>query len=342
MHAFPAAVLAALSLCFASPLIAQDIRAERVAFPAGASDTMIEDSITGRESVSYMLGASAGQMMSVRLTSANTSAYFNIYEPGRGPGDEAFAVSEMTGPMVPEMNRFEGVLPASGNYIVSVYLYRNAARAGETANYTLEISLDGASAAAAVPQGDFADGLSGGPDFWEVTGLSGNGSLNLRAGPSTSDAIVTRLGNGARLQNLGCKKVAGQRWCNVAMAADTAVSGWVTGQYLRESGATEASSTDALVPGTNYNATASVECSLRVFPGTTECPAGVTRGGPSIATVFITRPDGFDRVIEFADGDVRPMSGVTSFDWSKSGEETTVTVDREETYVIVDAFVFGG
>jgi hypothetical protein len=175
-----------------------------------------------------------------------------------------------------------------------------------------------------------------------VTGLSGNGSLNLRAGPSTSDAIVTRLGNGARLQNLGCRDVAGQRWCNVAMATDTAVSGWVTGQYLREAGATDASSTDALVPGTDFNATASVECSLRAFPGTTECPAGVTRGGPGIGTLFITRPDGFERVIEFADGGVRPMSGVASFDWSKSGDETTVIVDGEETYVIVDAFVFGG
>ena len=244
--------------------------------------------------------------------------------------------------MVPEMNRFEGVLPSSGDYIVSVYLYRNAARAGETSKYTLEISIGGASAAPIEPEGDFADGLSGGPDFWEVTGLSGNGSLNLRAGPSTSDAIVTRLGNGARLQNLGCKEVAGRRWCNVAMATDTAVSGWVTGQYLREAGASQANSTDALVPGTNYNATASVECNLRAFPGTTECPAGVTRGGLGVGTVFITRPDGFDRVIEFADGDVRPMSGVTSFDWSKSGDETTIIVDGEETYVIIDAFVFGG
>lgn len=321
---------------------AQEIRTEQVSFPAGASGTTIEGSITGRESVSYVLGASAGQTMSVRLTSANTSTYFNVYQPGRGPGDEALAVSEITGPMVPEMNRFEGVLPASGDYIVSVYLYRNAARAGRNSNYTLEISIGGGVDAAVEPEGDFADGLSGGPDFWEVTGLSGNGSLNLRSGPSTTDAVVTRLGNGARLKNLGCKDVAGQRWCNVEMATETAVSGWVTGQYLREAGAAEAGSTDALVPGTNYNATASVACDLRAFPGTTECPAGVTRGGPGIGTVFITRPDGFDRVIEFADGDVRPMSGVTSFDWSKSGDETTIVVDGEETYVIVDAFVFGG
>ncbi len=342
MKPFVQIMLIACFVLINGAAVAQDNRTERVAFPAGRSGTAVEGTITGRGSVSYVLGASAGQTMSVRLVTASTSAYFNVYEPGRGPGDEALAVSGMTGPMVPEMNRFEGVLPASGGYILSVYLYRNAARAGATANYTLEISIDRASAAAAVPRGDFADGLSGGPDFRQVTGLSGNGSRNLRAGPSTSDAIVTRLGNGARLQNLGCEDVAGHLWCNVAMATDTAVSGWVTGQYLREARAAEVSSTDALVPGTNCNATASVECSLRAFPGTTECLAGVTRGGPGLGTVFSTRPDGFDRVIEFADGDVRPMSGVSGFDWSKSGDETTVIMDGEETYVIVDAFVFGG
>jgi hypothetical protein len=78
---------------------AQDIRTERVAFPAGASGTTIEGTITGRESVSYVLGARAGQTMSVRLTTASTSTYFNVYEPGRGPGDEALAVSEIMGPM---------------------------------------------------------------------------------------------------------------------------------------------------------------------------------------------------------------------------------------------------
>jgi hypothetical protein len=339
---FVFALLFACLFTLSGAVAAQEIRTERVAFPAGVSGTTIEGSITGRESVSYLLGASAGQTMSVRLTSANTSTYFNVYEPGRGPGDEALAVSEITGPLVPEMNQFEGVLPQSGDYIVSVYLYRNAARNGETSNYTLEISIDGGSAAAAQPSGDFADGLSGGPDLWEVTGLQGSSSLNLRAAPSTTAAVVTRLGSGARLRNLGCKDVTGQRWCNVEMEVDPSVSGWVAGTYLREAGAAEALGSDALVPGTNYHATASVRCTLRAFPGTTECPAGVTRGGLDNGVVFITLPDGFERVIEFADGDVRPMSGVTSFEWSRSADETTIVVDGAETYVIVDAFVFGG
>ena len=70
--------LLACVLSVAGAVGAQDIRTEQVAFAAGASGTTINDSITGRESVSYVLGTSAGQTMSVRLTSSNTSAYFNV------------------------------------------------------------------------------------------------------------------------------------------------------------------------------------------------------------------------------------------------------------------------
>ena len=38
-------------------------------------------------------------------------------------------------------NRFEGDLPASGDYTIRVYLYRNAARRGESANYSLEVAI---------------------------------------------------------------------------------------------------------------------------------------------------------------------------------------------------------
>jgi hypothetical protein len=43
--------------------------------------------------------AEAGQTMTVTLKPSRLSTYFNVYEPGRAPGDEALAVSEMTGPM---------------------------------------------------------------------------------------------------------------------------------------------------------------------------------------------------------------------------------------------------
>ena len=36
-------------------------------------------------------------------------------------------------------------------------------------------------------------GLAGGPDFWQVHGLSGGDTLNVRSGPSSGNSVVGRL-----------------------------------------------------------------------------------------------------------------------------------------------------
>lgn len=129
--------LIAAAALIAAPVLADDIRTETVKFESGTSGAKITDQITGYESVLYRLGASAGQQMAVRLTATNASTYFNLYVPGKGPGDEAMFIGAITG------NTFEGTLPASGDYGISVFLYRNAARREETSDFTLEISIDG-------------------------------------------------------------------------------------------------------------------------------------------------------------------------------------------------------
>lgn len=224
-----ALVLTALVATFtALPALAQDdIRQVQVQFPAGSTGTTLKDRITGRESISYLLGAEAGQVMDLRLTSASPSVYFNLYEPGKGPGDEALATGELT----PDLNHFTGPLPVSGTYTVSVYLYRNAARDGKSAEFTLDVSVTGATGE--VVQGDFADGLAGGPDYWEVR-TTGGGTLNLRAAPSAGAAVVTRLAGGTPLRNLGCRMAEGRRWCRVATLADPGVEGWAAGDFLVE------------------------------------------------------------------------------------------------------------
>lgn len=130
------ATLATLAVLAATTVTADDIRTETVHFQAGASGATISDSIKGYESVSYMLGAGEGQTMVVNMTSPNLSAYFNVYAPGKGPGDEAMYVGSTEG------NNFRGVLPVSGEYTVSVYLYRNAARRNEVANYTVDFGIE--------------------------------------------------------------------------------------------------------------------------------------------------------------------------------------------------------
>jgi hypothetical protein len=74
--------------------------------------------------------------MTVTLTTDNTANYFNLIEPGAG--DVAYFVGSNSG------NYFEGELTQSGDQTIRVYLYRNAARRGETARYRLKVAIAGA------------------------------------------------------------------------------------------------------------------------------------------------------------------------------------------------------
>jgi hypothetical protein len=218
-----------LAVYLAGPALAQEPRGERLTFPEGRTDSRIEGSITGYDSIAYKVGAEAGQQMRVALEARNLSAYFNVYAPGQGPGDQALANSGFDGLMIPAINRFEATLPASGDYTILVYMLRAAARREETAAYTLDISLEGERAEKVTA--DYADGLRGGPDFWEV---NASGRLNLRTAPSTGATIVVTLSPGETLRNLGCRMAEGRRWCNVAPLGN-ARTGWVAGDYLIES-----------------------------------------------------------------------------------------------------------
>ena len=87
--------------------------------------------MAGRRLVLHRIPAEAGQRLTARLSSANAAVYFNLYAPGTGPGDAALAIGSLTGPLMPEVNRLDAPLAASGTYTIAVYLYRAAARRGE-------------------------------------------------------------------------------------------------------------------------------------------------------------------------------------------------------------------
>jgi hypothetical protein len=201
-----------------------------VRFPRGASSTTINGSITGDRAINYRLAVTAGQRMSVQLDTNNASNYFNIGAPG---ASEALFIGSRDG------NSTSFVIPSSGNYAISVYLMRNAARRGETANYQLTISVENAQASrpTTLPSGpiapNFADGLEGGPDFWSVEGLSGRDTLNIRSGPSTSNSVIGTVRNGDVLRNLGCTLSGSTRWCQIE--TQRGQRGWVAGRYLHES-----------------------------------------------------------------------------------------------------------
>lgn len=212
--------------------LAQDVRIVDVRFPRGASGTTVSDRISGYQMVNYRISVAAGQTMSVQLDTNNSSNYFNINAPG---ASEAAFNSSMSG------NSTSYRIPSSGNYIISVYLMRNAARRGESADFDLTIYVGGSAAQAprptTLPSGPVAPitvpSMDGGPDYWQVQGLSGGDTLNVRSGPSTGNPVVGTVRNGDSLRNFGCTMNGSTRWCQVETPRGQ--RGWVAGRYLHES-----------------------------------------------------------------------------------------------------------
>ncbi len=143
-------LLVALAVVFfaASAAFAEsEIRTERVQFKPGANSAVVEGSITGYETVDYVLGARKGQSMNVSMATNNGANYFNILAPGET--DVAMFIGSTSG------NQYEGILPESGDYKVRVYMMRSAARRNEVAKYRLEMIINA---------GEQRSGMSGGAE----------------------------------------------------------------------------------------------------------------------------------------------------------------------------------
>jgi hypothetical protein len=325
--------------------LAQDIRQERVQFSRGETGTTIEGRISGYEIVDYKLGARAGQAMNVTMETDNDASYFNVMAPGET--EVAFFIGSTQG------NEFSGQLPETGDYTIRVYMMRSAARRNEIARYRIEVDIaathsassQAARAAPAAPAGDFADGMAGGPDFWEVHGVSS--ALNIRSQPSTRAQVVIRFAPGTVLRNLGCREVGGRKWCEVEQP-DGGVSGWASGDYLIEAAyqpGSAAPGNDALVPGTDFHATGDIPCSMGAGQPAGSCPFGVKREGNGNGMVTVTKPDGRTRTIFFDNG------AATGYDESQAdpGEfsaerqsDVSIIYIGDERYEIFDAVIFGG
>ena len=103
----------------------------RVQFDSGATSKTVESSITGRETVDYILNVKEGQPLNISMATQHNATYFNIMEPGEEY--EGIYNGSING------NQFEGTAAKSGDYTIRVYMMRSAARRGETAEYRLEM-----------------------------------------------------------------------------------------------------------------------------------------------------------------------------------------------------------
>ena len=279
-----------LLLCaFASPVLADDsVSVVPVHFAPGKTGTVLKGVIKGRQSISYTLGAEAGQTITLRLISPQAATSFNLYAPGKKPGDEALVIGELND------NQFHGALPQSGTYTLNVFLNRAAARRGQSSRFTLDVAIVAPFDPASVVKNDFADGLQGGPDFWRVASQRQK-SIRLYREPSQQSGVVASLAQQEIVRNHGCRMVQGVRWCQVERVTKPQSVGWVEGAFLRESAAPQ----DSLVAGTKFHATGEIPCAWNKGQPTVPCRFGVVRHGLGRADVTVFFPDGQTRIIRF-------------------------------------------
>jgi Bacterial SH3 domain len=307
---------------------------ERVTFAEGTPVAMVEGSLAGQAASAFVVTGAAGQSLTVTLESDNPQAYFNILAPATTPGELGPAM--FSGAR--EGRRFEGPLPQAGDYMVQVLLSRAAARKAETASFSLSLSLTGEGAASA----GFADGLAGGPDTWQVTGVPDGDEVNVRREPATRAPVVGRFPNGAELRNKGCRMVSGERWCQIESTGQPVVAGWVAGRYLAEA-AGEAAPQAAGETAEAAAADANGQLDCAAVPGTrmVPCDFAVTRADAARAEVMVTLPDGAKRVIRFENG--RAVgSDATGFAFSAThAGDATLVIVGDQRFDIPDAVAMG-
>lgn len=134
-----ASLAIAVALGYAGTVAQVDAQATaRIEFAKGNDTGAVDGTVTGKEYKDYILGAKAGQTMSVALsvTDSNGSgtAYFNILPPGSD--DVAIFNSSMSA------ENFGSVeLPADGDYTIRVYQMGDDYDSGKTTGFTLSATI---------------------------------------------------------------------------------------------------------------------------------------------------------------------------------------------------------
>ncbi len=202
------------------------------------------------------------------------------------------------------------------------------------------------------------------PAQWEVIGVSGGATVNLRKGPSTGEAVVAELARGTVLQNLGCSGEGPDRWCQIALGAG-GVSGWAAARYLAPHVAqadpvagADAPASVAPDPAAGSDAAASaatgpakgdveaptlagtVACGLR-GQSVQSCEAMKRESTSGGVEIIVTFADGFERILDFGDGadEVYSPDPTDEVDATRAEGKTVVEINGVERIEVPDALI---
>ncbi len=130
----PIACVAALALPTA-PGRAQE-PPHRIAVTREGGARLERGSVHGYNDVRYQVFADATGVLRIEMKGTLGSNLFNVYAPGTQPGkDEALFSGALDGA------KAEVPISKAGDYLIQVFLMRNAARRGASSRYTLSVEL---------------------------------------------------------------------------------------------------------------------------------------------------------------------------------------------------------
>src|SRR3954466_1661990 len=106
------AIALTFAIVLAGTVCAQGVK-QKVRFARGSSSTTISGAVVRGDRDRYYVGAKAGQTMSIKITSLEKNAVFQVLRPGEqealaGAGEEDDATN------------WSGELPADGEYVIVV------------------------------------------------------------------------------------------------------------------------------------------------------------------------------------------------------------------------------
>jgi len=103
------------------------IRTRRIDFQPGASSATVKDAVVRGTRDAYLLGAGQGQRMTVKITSLEENAVFDLESPPNQAGNRQL--------MRQESVSWSGTLPSNGDYRIVVGSVRG------NASYQLQVSI---------------------------------------------------------------------------------------------------------------------------------------------------------------------------------------------------------
>lgn len=116
----------------------KDVKTIPLKFKPGETSATVSGSVKGYLTNDYKFRAKGGQTLKAKLTSKNSSLYFNIL----GGEHQNDGVALELEPRPVSVTEWQGKLPKDDDFVIRVYLYRSAARRGTTASYSLSVEIN--------------------------------------------------------------------------------------------------------------------------------------------------------------------------------------------------------